>query len=166
MFAGPRAEPPRVKTDALSLSKVPRSPLRLRVSLARQATAAAEQARTSTQLRSHQYFAGERENDRPATERPGGRAGRSFVHCAELRKTPSSNRQLPEWRLAPAGRPASEPLPQTERPTTHSVHLHAHGSLTLSLSHQEGEKRKSGWRLTAAVGVLAAQWWGKCKTHT
>ena len=56
-----RAEPPRVETDAHSLSKAPRSPLRLRVSLAKP--------------RSHQYFAGEREIDRPkdrATDSAGG----------------------------------------------------------------------------------------------
>ena len=52
-----RAKPPRVKTDAHSLSKVPRSPLRLRVSLAKPPL---QPNKHALQLRSHQYFAGER----------------------------------------------------------------------------------------------------------
>ena len=78
-----RAEPPRVERDGrtrtLSFEGAPvstPSPC-----LPRQATAAAEQARTSTPVAS--IFC------RRASRR-------SFVHFAELRKTPSSHRQLPE----------------------------------------------------------------------
>ena len=67
-----RAEPPGVETDAHALSKVPRSPLRLRVSLAKPPL---QPNKHALQLRSHQYFAGEREIDRPkdrATDSAGG----------------------------------------------------------------------------------------------
>ena len=138
-----RAKPPRVETDAHSLSKVPRSPLRLRVSLAKPPLQPNKHAH---QLRSHQYFAGEREIDRPedrATDSAAPTAShRSFVHCAELRKTPSSHRQLPEWR--PAGRRANHFL----NPNAPLVCLSARARFSLA----SGRREKKVWVATDGDG--------------
>ena len=123
-----RAEPPRVETDAHSLSRVPRPPLRLRVSLAKPPTAAAEQARTSTPVAS--IFC------RRASRR-------SFVHFAELRKTPSSHRQLPEWRPG-GGRRANHFL----KPNAPLVCLSARARFSLA----SGRREKKVWVATDGGG--------------